>query len=74
MAGKAQGISILQIVGNAGCFALGLYGFAIFFALGALVSFLNVDFMRTAQAVILMGLSLGGGIWLAQKHKRKAGS
>lgn len=69
MAGSARRRSIFQTIGDGGCLAFGLYVLALFFAAGALVSFLNVDMMRTAQAVILMGLSLGGGIWFAQKHK-----
>lgn len=52
---------------RAGCWAIGLYAFAAFFALGAAISLLNADIMRTLGGLALAALSLGGGIWLARK-------
>lgn len=62
-------MSISERARNTGCWAIGLYAFSLFFAIGAVVSFLNIDLVRAAQGAALTGLALGGGIWFAQKHR-----
>jgi hypothetical protein len=54
-------------VRRAGCWAVGLYAFAVFFTIGALVSLLNVDIIRAIEGGALAALCLGVGIWLARK-------
>ena len=46
---------------------MGLYAFAIFFTLGAFVSLLNADIIRTIEGSALAALCLGIGVWLARK-------
>ncbi len=64
---KKTSESILDRAKRAGCWAVGLYAFAIFFLLGAVVSLLNADFLRTIEALLLAALAVGLGIWLARK-------
>jgi hypothetical protein len=52
---------------RAGCWAVGLYAFAVFFTLGALVSLINLDFIRAIEGLILAAACMGLGIWLARK-------
>ncbi len=60
-------ISIVDRAKRAGCWAVGLYGFALFFALGAIISLLNADILRALGGAFLTALSLGTGIWLARR-------
>lgn len=55
---------------RAGCWAVGLYAFAVFFALGGLISLLNTDIIRAVEGFVLAALSVAGGIWLARKAAR----
>ncbi len=59
--------SILDRVQRAGCWAVGLYAFAAFFALGGLISMLNADIIRAVEGFVLAALSVAGGIWLARR-------
>jgi len=45
-----------------------MYALGLFFALGALVSFLNVDLVTAIQGAILAALCVGGGIWFARRN------
>jgi hypothetical protein len=56
---------------RAGCWAVGLYVFAIFFALGAIISLMNGDVMRALGSLLITGIAAGGGIWLARKRAEK---
>lgn len=58
---------------RAGCWAVGLYAFALFFALGAVISLLNGDIVRTLGSLLIGALCVGGGIWLARRSGEKAG-
>ena len=53
---------------NTGCIGIGLYGFALFFAVGAVVSFFNVDIMTAVQGALLTALFFGVGIYFARRH------
>jgi len=59
--------SLFDRLQRAGCWAVGLYAFALFFALGALISLLNGDILRTIGALFIGALAAGGGIWLARR-------
>jgi hypothetical protein len=64
---KKNSESFVDRVKRAGCWAVGLYIFAIFFTLGALVSLINLDFMRAIGGVVIAAICVGLGIWLARK-------
>jgi hypothetical protein len=64
---RKTSVSLLDRVKRAGCWAVGLYAFAIFFALGALVSLINLDFLRAIGGLVLAALCVGLGIGLARK-------
>lgn len=55
---------------RAGCWAVGFYLLAVFFAMGLLISFLNGDILTALQALIVMALFGMLGWWLAQKRAR----
>lgn len=57
---------------RAGCWAIGLYAFALFFTLGGLISLANADVLRSAGGFVLAAVSLFGGIWLARRAARQA--
>ncbi|HVZ37814.1 MAG TPA: hypothetical protein VHI13_00910 [Candidatus Kapabacteria bacterium] len=59
--------SIPERIRRAGCWANGLYAFAIFFALGAIISFLNTDIVRALESLLLTAICIGVGIWLARR-------
>ncbi|MDB5033510.1 MAG: hypothetical protein JWQ98_751 [Chlorobi bacterium] len=56
------------LLNRAGCWAVGLYVFAIFFALGAIISLVNGDAMRALGSLLITAIAVGGGIWLARRH------
>ncbi len=51
-----------------GCFVIGLYALALFFAFGAFISLLNGDLTTSIQGGILAGLALAIGIWRARRR------
>lgn len=53
---------------QAGCWAIGLYIIAAFFAFGMLISMLNADILTALQALILTALFAAGGWWLARRN------
>ena len=57
---------------RAGCWAVGFYVLALFFALGLLVSFLNGDIITAIQALVVMVLFGMVGWWLAQKRNQNS--
>ncbi|MBS1913295.1 MAG: hypothetical protein JST22_15000 [Bacteroidetes bacterium] len=59
--------SIPERIRRAGCWANGLYAFAIFFALGTIISFLNRDIVRALESLLLTAICIGVGIWLARR-------
>ena len=65
-------MSLSQRARNAGCWAVGMYAFGLFFAVGALISFLNIDLMTTLHGGILAVLFVAGGIWLARRNRDSA--
>jgi len=54
----------------AGCWAIGLYAMAIFFAFGTLISLFNADILTALQALIMMALFALVGWWLARKNEK----
>jgi hypothetical protein len=65
--------SLMDRFQRAGCWAVGLYAFAIFFALGAIISLLNGDIIRTLGALLIGAVCVGVGIWLARKNAGSTG-
>jgi hypothetical protein len=63
----ANNSSVINRVKRAGCWAVGVYIFGIFFALGTLASLFNGDLLSTFWGLLLTGLALGLGIWLARR-------
>lgn len=51
-----------------GCFVIGIYALALFFGLGAFISFLNRDLMTALQGGLLAGGSVALGVWLARRR------
>ncbi|MEO5928651.1 MAG: hypothetical protein ABIR47_01850 [Candidatus Kapaibacterium sp.] len=68
-----QSIRQQGLLQRAGCWAVGLYVFAIFFTLGAIISLINGDLMRALGSLLITAIAVGGGIWLARKHAENGG-
>jgi hypothetical protein len=56
---------------RAGCLATFLLALAFFFLLGALVTLLNGDITGMLQAVLLVVLAGGAGVWLTRRNLLK---
>jgi hypothetical protein len=63
---------ILDRARQAGCIATGVATFALFFAVGVLVSLMSGDFLTTFQALAVTALLGGLALWLERRHRRTA--
>ncbi len=62
--------TVIDRIQRAGCWAVGFYTLAAFFAVGFMVSLLNADILTALQSVIMMALFGLLAWWLAQKRKQ----
>jgi|GEM_PF-5178358 len=56
---------------RAGCWAVGVYAFALYFAVAALVTILNGDVLRMLESGVLAVLLVIFGVWLARRNVAK---
>lgn len=56
---------------RAGCWAVGVYAFALYFAVATLVTVFNGDILRTLESGVLAALLVAFGIWLARRNVEK---
>lgn len=56
---------------RAGCWAVGVYAFALYFAIATLVTVLNGDVLRMVESGALAALLVALGIWLARRNVAK---
>ncbi len=60
--------SIAGLFRRLGCWSVGVFLFALFFGIGALVSLFGGDIMIALQGLVLAVAVAGLGVWLGRKH------
>lgn len=62
--------SMLDTAKRLGCWSVGLFAVAAFFAIGALVSLLNGDILTVLQALLLVGVVGAVAYWVGRRKMR----
>lgn len=64
---------VSEWLSRAGCLAIGLATFALFFAVGFIVSLVSGDFMMMLQSLVVAALLAGAALWLGRRHAATRG-